>query len=188
MSAIKIWKQNQKWHATGNDEEVQGNSPEQVIDQLIAMYQELDEAPVEYVRRKFRMPEKKEKVTKKAERTPGVESSPEANTEDVVEIAAPGKEMVVIETRPVKTTDEVVSDEVKPIADITGLKHNTFAIVGKVLQTLKENNWTDDKIKVARTDMTANGGKVNDLFAIANKYVQVVEAGLPVIMNSGIPA
>ena len=78
--------------------------------------------------------------------------------------------------------------DIKPIADITGLKHNTFAIVGKVLQTLKENNWTEDKIKVARTDMTANGGKINDLFAIANKYVQVVEAGLPVIMDSGIPA
>ena len=124
---------------------------------------------------------------KKAEKTPEVESSPEYNTEEIVEIVKPSKEMVIIETRPAenKITEE---DEAKPIADITGLKHNTFAIVGKVLQTLKENNWTDDKIKVARTDMTANGGKINDLFAIANKYVQVVEAGLPVVMDSGIPA
>ena len=76
----------------------------------------------------------------------------------------------------------------KPIVDITGMKHNRFQMVGAVLKALKEAGWTDDRIKVARSDLTENGKDTVAIIHVANQYAIVHENGLPVVMDSGLVA
>ena len=118
-------------------------------------------------------------------------------------VEKPKKEMVVLE--PLVTIGSTILDEVptnvpdamaaapvvddnsaKPIVDITGMKHNRFQMVGAVLKALKESGWTDDKIKVVRSDLTENGKDTVAIIHVANQYTIVHENGLPVVMDSGL--
>ena len=82
----------------------------------------------------------------------------------------------------------IVSNTTKPIVDITGMKHNRFQMVGAVLKALKEAGWTDDRIKIARSDLTENGKDTIAIINVANQYAIVHENGLPIVMDSGLTA
>ena len=75
-----------------------------------------------------------------------------------------------------------------PIADITGLKHNKFAVVKKIRDTLVQNGWTKEKLDEVGTDLTQNGKDFTSIVEASKKYVTIVEEGKPVVMTSGIPA
>jgi hypothetical protein len=167
MQPIKIWKQNQKWIAVSEefDAKAEETSPEQAIDRLISMHHDLDNVPVEYIRRKYRIAKK---VT-----------APEKKAIDV-EITTPLKEKIIIDTVPPR--------DGKPIVDITGMKHNRFSMIGAVLKTLKEAGWTDENLKDVRTKMTTEGVDVPQLVGVANQFVEIKENGLPFQMESGLIA
>ena len=82
--------------------------------------------------------------------------------------------------------DQYDSNDSKPEVDITDMKHNRFQMVGAVLKALKEAGWTDDRIKVVRSDLTENGKDTTTIIHVANQYVSMHENGLPVIMESGL--
>lgn len=75
-----------------------------------------------------------------------------------------------------------------PIADITGLKHNKFAVIKKIREALVQNGWTEDKLNEAGKDLIKNGKDLATILETAGKYVTVIEKGMPIIMTSGIPA
>ena len=136
------------------------------------------------------------KIAKKVESKENEVQDTETNTK------VPTKEKVVIEPLVTigSTIDEIPTsapdalaatmenNSSKPIVDITGMKHNRFQMVGAVLKALKEAGWTDDRIKVARSDLTENGKDTVAIIHVANQYAIVHENGLPVVMESGLVA
>ena len=143
---------------------------------------------------------KKEKP-KKAEKVESTEPEVQAS-----EITVPVKEKVILEPLvtigstmdsmdavPQNAPDALAvalleDNSKKPIVDITGMKHNRFQMVGAVLKALKEAGWTDDRIKVARSDLTENGKDTVAIIHVANQYAIVHENGLPIVMDSGLVA
>lgn len=141
---------------------------------------------------------KKEKP-KKAEKAEKVESTePEVQAS---ETNVPVKEKVILE--PLVTIGSTIDAKIpqnapdsmaavpiedKPIVDITGMKHNRFQMAGAVLKALKEAGWTDERIKMVRSDLTTNGKDLDSIIHVAGKYATVYELGLPIVMDSGLVA
>lgn len=92
----------------------------------------------------------------------------------------PKKEKVVIE--PKKDVILPEKSSTKPIVDINGLNHSTYRILGEVLKVLTKAGWTDEQLKVPRFDITSNGQSIENLLRVASKYVDIVEAGKPIII------
>ena len=112
----------------------------------------------------------------------GSVSEPAVENTDLVSVKSeiPKKEKVVIE--PKKDVVIPKKDSTKPVVDINGLNHSTYRILGEVLKVLTNAGWTDEELKVPRFDITSNGQSIENLFRVASKYVDIVEAGKPVII------
>jgi hypothetical protein len=72
----------------------------------------------------------------------------------------------------------------RPVVDITGMKHNRFAVVGHIIKELREKY--PDKIESIRSDLVNNSHNMPELFRTAEQYAIIHENGLPIHMESGL--
>lgn len=104
------------------------------------------------------------------------------------EIVIQPTEFEEVTEEPVSVPDVPDVNPSLPVADITGLKHNRFAVIKAIREALVQNGWTNEKLDEAGKDLIKNGKDLATILETAGKYVTVVEEGMPVIMTSGIPA
>lgn len=71
---------------------------------------------------------------------------------------------------------ELVADK-KPIVDVSGMKRNRFAIIGKIRTTLRENNMSETDIKLVGNTLMAKSTSFQNLVEVALPYVNISENG-----------
>ena len=76
---------------------------------------------------------------------------------------------------------EILPD--RKVVEVGGLNHNRFAMIGKVVSTLKDSI-PEGQLKAIRSDLMTHGKDLNTLAAVASRYAIIHENGLPFIMES----
>jgi hypothetical protein len=89
----------------------------------------------------------------------------------------------VVMSRPAIYAAEVLSD--RSIVEVAGLKHNRFAIIGKITSSL-QGKVPDNQLKDIRSDLINHGKDLTMLMNVASRYAIVQEDGLPFKMDSGL--
>lgn len=78
---------------------------------------------------------------------------------------------------------EVLAD--RPTIEIDGLKHNRFAMIGQIVNKLRDNI-PEPQLKSIRSDLMTHGKDLNTLMNVASRYAVIYEKGLPIHMESSL--
>lgn len=89
----------------------------------------------------------------------------------------------VVMSRPTTYASDVLAN--RPAVEIGGLKHNRFAIIGRIVTKLKEDI-PEMQVSSIRSDLINHGKDLNALVNVANRYAIIHENGLPFQMESGL--
>jgi ribosomal protein S27AE len=114
-----------------------------------------------------------------------------AKTEDT-------KSTIPATLEPEKATEEVTKPEIKvsavkpkvvmtakktislPVVDISGLKHNRFAIVGKIISDLRATGISEENLKTVRSDLISKGKDFETLIKVGTQYSDITENGVSI--------